>query len=81
MCCRAILEGRSVPGKPCLQAVAERLPVSIELMLLAEIIGLAIGRSPCDCLRGAQRQRFRPLHDRYRLRQLSVPAFPVRDPV
>src|SRR3954471_16752165 len=36
--------GRSFrTGQTVLQAVAERLPVSIELMLLAEIIGLAIG--------------------------------------
>src|SRR3978361_2551457 len=36
--------GRSFrTGQTVLQAVTERLPVSIELMLLAEIIGLAIG--------------------------------------
>ncbi|TPQ31760.1 peptide ABC transporter [Bradyrhizobium guangdongense] len=36
--------GRSFrTGQTVLQAVAERIPVSIELMLLAEIIGLAIG--------------------------------------
>src|SRR3977135_3807331 len=36
--------GRSFrTGQTVLQAVMERLPVSIELMLLAEIIGLAIG--------------------------------------
>ena len=36
--------GRSFrTGQTVLQAVAERLPVSIELMLLAEIVGLAIG--------------------------------------
>lgn len=36
--------GRSFrTGQTVLQAVAERLPVSIELMLLAEFIGLAIG--------------------------------------
>src|SRR3954469_13809889 len=36
--------GRSFrTGQTVLQAVAERLPVSLELMLLAEIIGLAIG--------------------------------------
>jgi peptide/nickel transport system permease protein len=36
--------GRSFrTGQTVLQAVAERLPVSIELMLFAEIIGLAIG--------------------------------------
>src|ERR1700724_679640 len=36
--------GRSLrPGQTVLQAVPERLPVSIELMLLAKIIGLAIG--------------------------------------
>jgi peptide/nickel transport system permease protein len=36
--------GRSFrTGQTVLQAVGERLPVSIELMLLAEIIGLAIG--------------------------------------
>src|SRR5436309_3244443 len=36
--------GRSFrTGQTVLQAVAERLPVSIELMLLAEITGLVIG--------------------------------------
>jgi peptide/nickel transport system permease protein len=36
--------GRSFrTGQTVLQAVSERLPVSIELMLLAEILGLAIG--------------------------------------
>jgi len=36
--------GRSFrTGQTVLQAVTERLPVSIELMLLAEIIGLAVG--------------------------------------
>src|ERR1700712_686086 len=36
--------GRSFrTGQTVLQAVTERLPVSIELMLLAEVIGLAIG--------------------------------------
>src|ERR1700693_4749998 len=36
--------GRSFrTGQTVLQAVAERLPVSIELMILAEIIGLAVG--------------------------------------
>jgi len=36
--------GRSFrTGQTVLQAVAERLPVSLELMLLAEIMGLAIG--------------------------------------
>src|SRR3954467_467979 len=36
--------GRSFrTGQTVLQAIAERLPVSIELMLLAEIIGLSIG--------------------------------------
>ena len=36
--------GRSFrTGQTVLQAVAERLPVSIELMLLAEIVGLAVG--------------------------------------
>src|ERR1700676_5162616 len=36
--------GRSLrTGQTVLQAVAERLPVSFELMILAEIIGLAIG--------------------------------------
>src|SRR3982074_2197661 len=36
--------GRSFrPGQTVLQAVTERLPVSLELMILAEIIGLAVG--------------------------------------
>ncbi len=73
--------GRSFrTGQTVLQAVTERLPVSIELMILAEIIGLADRRSPRDRLRGAQRQRFRPLHDRQRLRHAVGADFPVRDP-
>src|SRR5450759_3476613 len=36
--------GRSFrTGQTVLQAVSERLPVSVELMLMAEIIGVAIG--------------------------------------
>src|SRR3989440_11142829 len=39
--------GRSFrTGQTVLQAVTERLPVSFELMILAEIIGLSIGRPP-----------------------------------
>ena len=50
--------GRSFrTGQTVLQAVAERLPVSFELMLLAEIMGLVDRRSPGDRLRGAQRRR------------------------
>ena len=61
--------GRSFrTGQTVLQAVTERLPVSIELMLLAEIMGLVDRRSPGDRLRGAQRQPVRPLHDRQRVR-------------
>src|ERR1700694_4638232 len=36
--------GRSFrTGQTVLQAVTERLPVSIELMILAEVVGLAVG--------------------------------------
>ena len=57
--------GRSFrTGQTVLQAVAERLPVSFELMLLAEITGLADRRSHRHRLCGARRQRVRPLHDR-----------------
>jgi ABC-type dipeptide/oligopeptide/nickel transport system permease component len=59
--------GRSFrTGQTVLQA-DERLPVSLELMVLAEIMGLAIG-VPLAILRRAQRQRVRSLHDRQRLR-------------
>ena len=59
--------GRSFrTGQTVLQAVAERLPVSIELMLLAQLGALSIG-VPRDRLRGAQRRTVRPLHDRHRL--------------
>ncbi len=47
--------GRSFrTGQTVLQAVAERLPVSIELMLLAEIIGLVDRRAAGHRLRGAR---------------------------
>src|ERR1700693_4993097 len=59
--------GRSFrTGQTVLQAVAERLPVSIELMLLAEIIGLSIGvpfAIPCAARSGTA------------FGMLSVPAF------
>ena len=68
--------GRSFrTGQTVLQAVVERLPVSIELMLIAEIAGLVIGDPAGHRLRGAQRQRLRPLHDRHAFGMLSVPTF------
>jgi peptide/nickel transport system permease protein len=58
-----------------LQAVAERLPVSIELMLLAEIIGLAIGiplAIACAVRSGSVFDRFMT---GTAFGMLSVPAF------
>ena len=50
--------GRSFrTGQTVLQAVAERLPVSIELMLLAQHRRTGDRRTPGDRLRGAQRRR------------------------
>ena len=58
--------GRSFrTGQTVLQAVAERLPVSIELMLLAQLVALVDRRAARDRLRRAQRRAVRPLHDRH----------------
>ena len=69
--------GRSFrTGQTVLQAVAERLPVSLELMLLAEL-GALPSAYPSRSLRGAQRWRLRPLHDRHRLRHAVDAELPV----
>src|SRR4051812_2059804 len=68
--------GRSFrTGQTVLQAVAERLPVSIELMLMAELIGLAIGvplAIVCAARSGSAFDRFMTGGA---LRLLSVPTF------
>jgi peptide/nickel transport system permease protein len=68
--------GRSFrTGQTVLQAVTERLPVSIELMLLAEIIGLAIGvplAIACAVRAGSTFDRFMT---GTAFGMLSVPAF------
>src|SRR6266403_2431689 len=68
--------GRSFrTGQTVLQAVTERLPVSIELMLLAEIIGLAIGvplAIACAVRSGSAFDRFMTGSA---FGMLSVPAF------
>src|SRR6478736_6446099 len=68
--------GRSFrTGETVLQAVAERIPVSIELMLLAEIIGLAIGvplAITCAARAGSAFDRFMT---GTAFAMLSVPSF------
>src|SRR5713101_7871603 len=68
--------GRSFrTGQTVLQAVAERLPVSIELMILAEIAGLAIGvplAIACAVRSGSAFDRFMT---GTAFGMLSVPAF------
>jgi peptide/nickel transport system permease protein len=68
--------GRSFrTGQSVLQAVAERLPVSLELMVLAEIIGLAIGiplAIACAVKSGSAFDRFMTGGA---FGMLSVPAF------
>lgn len=68
--------GRSFrTGQTVLQAVAERIPVSIELMLLAEIIGLAIGvplAIACAARAGGMFDRFMTGSA---FAMLSVPSF------
>jgi peptide/nickel transport system permease protein len=68
--------GRSFrTGQTVLQAVLERLPVSIELMLLAEIIGLAVGvplAIACAVRSGSAFDRFMT---GTAFAMLSVPAF------
>ncbi len=69
--------GRSFrTGQTVLQAVAERVPVSLQLMLMAEFIGLLIG-VPVAIACAA---RLRPLHDRQRLRHAVDAFFSHRDP-
>ena len=69
--------GRSFrTGQTVLQAVAERLPVSIELMLLAELVGLVIGVPLAIVCAARSGGAVRPLHDRHApSRMLSVPTF------
>ena len=58
--------GRSFrTGQTVLQAVTERLPVSFELMIMAEVIGLVDRRAAGDRLCGEKRRCVRPLHDRH----------------
>ena len=68
--------GRSFrTGQTVLQAVAERLPVSIELMILAEMIGLAIGvplAIACAVRNGSAFDRFMTSTA---FGMLSVPSF------
>ncbi|HKO71609.1 MAG TPA: ABC transporter permease [Bradyrhizobium sp.] len=68
--------GRSFrTGQTVLQAVAERLPVSFELMLLAEIIGLAVGvpvAIACAVRSGSSFDRFMTSSA---FGMLSVPTF------
>ncbi len=68
--------GRSFrTGQTVLQAVAERIPVSLELMLLAEIIGLAIGvplAIACAARAGSAFDRFMTGSA---FAMLSVPSF------
>ena len=68
--------GRSFrTGQTVLQAVAERLPVSFELMLLAEIIGLAVGvpvAIACAVRNGSPFDRFMTSSA---FGMLSVPTF------
>src|SRR5258708_36340327 len=65
--------GRSFrTGQTVLQAVTERAPVSIDLMLLAEIIGLAIGVPLAIACAVRSRGAFGPLLARSRLSMLSV---------
>ena len=50
--------GRSFrTGETVLAAVTDRLPVSLELMVIAEVMGLADRHSACHPVRGEERQR------------------------
>src|ERR1700757_4160661 len=68
--------GRSFrTGQTVLQAVAERLPVSFELMILAELMGLVIG-VPLAIACAARRGRaFDPFMTSPAFAMLSVPTF------
>ena len=73
--------GRSFrTGQTVLQAVTERLPVSLELMLLAEIMGLAIGVPLAIVCAVRSGGAVRPFHDRHRLRHAVGADVPVGDP-
>ena len=73
--------GRSFrTGQTVLQAVAERLPVSIELMLLAQIGALAIGVPLAIVCAARSGSAVRPLHDRHCLRHAVGADLPVGDP-
>ena len=73
--------GRSFrTGQTVLQAVTERLPVSFELMILAQIIGLAIGVPLAIVCAARSGGAVRPLHDRHRLRHAVGADLPVGDP-
>ena len=68
--------GRSFrTGQTVLQAVAERIPVSIELMLLAEIIGLAIGVPLAIACAAKAGSAFDRLMTGSAFGMLSVPTF------
>jgi peptide/nickel transport system permease protein len=68
--------GRSFrTGQTVLQAVTERLPVSIELMLLAEMIGLAIGVPLAIACAVRAGSTFDRLMTGTAFGMLSVPAF------
>jgi peptide/nickel transport system permease protein len=68
--------GRSFrTGQTVLQAVTERLPVSIELMLLAEMIGLAIGVPLAIACAVRAGSTFDRLMTGAAFGMLSVPAF------
>ena len=74
--------GRSFrTGQTVLQAVAERMPVSLELMLMAEFIGLLIGVPLAIACAARSGGAVRPLHDRQRLRHAVDAVIPVGDPV
>ena len=72
--------GRSFrTGQTVLQAVAERLPVSFELMLFAQIIALAIGVPLAIVCAARSGGAVRSLHDRHRLRHAVGTGVSVRD--
>ena len=67
--------GRSFrTGETVLAAVTDRLPVSLELMVLAEVLGAADRHPARHPVRGQERQRARPLPDRAGVRQAVAAA-------
>src|SRR4029079_6694989 len=67
--------GRSFrTGQTVLQAVSERLPVSFELMILAEILGLVIGVPLAIVCAARSGGPFDSLMTRHGSRTLSVPT-------